>query len=118
MYQLTKSASIKRLADGANIPAAPGNSDYRDYLAWVAAGNTAAPRDPQEVADEIASEARQTQDRTDAAAAKADNKLNALANMTPAQVRAWVAANVGNLADAKDTIATLAVAVSILARRL
>jgi len=38
--------------------------------------------------------------------------------MTPAQVRAWVDANVTNLSQAQDAIKTLAIAVSILARRL
>jgi hypothetical protein len=38
--------------------------------------------------------------------------------MTPDQVVAWVAANVTNLAQAQDAIATLAVAVSVLSRRL
>jgi hypothetical protein len=38
--------------------------------------------------------------------------------MTPAQVQTWVTANVTNLAQAQDAIATLAIAVSILARRL
>ena len=54
----------------------------------------------------------------DAAAAKADAKVAALGEMTPAQVRAWVQANVSSLADAKDVLATLAVAVSVLARRI
>jgi len=65
-----------------------------------------------------AEELKHAQDRADAAAAKADNKLTAFSNMTPAQVRSWIAANVNNLAEAKDAMATLAVAVSILARRL
>ncbi len=59
-----------------------------------------------------------TQDQLDAAAAKAYAKLAALMTMTPAQVQAWVAANVTNLAQAQDAIATLAIAVSVLARRL
>jgi hypothetical protein len=50
--------------------------------------------------------------------AKAYPKLAALAAMTPAEVQAWVQGNVNTLADAKDAIKTLAVAVSILARRL
>lgn len=54
----------------------------------------------------------------DISAAKNYAKLNALKNMTPAQVQAWVAANVTNLSQAQDAIATLAIAVSILARRL
>ena len=43
MYQLTTSTSIKRLSDGAFIPSDPGNRDYREYLDWVAAGNTPEP---------------------------------------------------------------------------
>lgn len=59
-----------------------------------------------------------TQDEIDTTAAKAYAKLNALKNMTPAQVDAWVTANVTNLAQAQDAIKTLAIGVSILARRL
>lgn len=59
-----------------------------------------------------------TQDQQDVIAAKANAKLAALRNMTPAQVGAWVDANVTNLAQAQDAIKTLAIAVSILARRL
>jgi len=43
MYQLTTSTSIIRLSDGAVIPNDPGNSDYREYLEWVEAGNTPEP---------------------------------------------------------------------------
>jgi hypothetical protein len=60
----------------------------------------------------------QSQDEIDAEAARSYAKLKALVAMTPAQVQAWVAANVTNLAQAQDAIATLAVAVSVLARRL
>jgi hypothetical protein len=73
---------------------------------------------PIPTAEQIAAAAVVTQLRADTQAAKADAKLVALAAMTPAQVRAWVAANVTNLADAKDALATLAVCVSILARKL
>jgi hypothetical protein len=59
-----------------------------------------------------------TQDELDATAAKAYAKLVALRAMTPAQVQTWVTANVTNLAQAQDAIMTLAIAVSILARRL
>lgn len=67
---------------------------------------------------EIAAAAQKAKDEADATAAKAYAKLTALRNMTPAQVQSWVAANVTNLAQAQDAIATLAIAVSILARRL
>lgn len=59
-----------------------------------------------------------TPDEADRAAARAYAKLTALKGMTPAQVQAWVAANVTNLAQAQDAIATLAIAVGILARQL
>jgi hypothetical protein len=52
------------------------------------------------------------------AAARAYAKLAALKTMTPAQVQTWVSANVTNLAQAQDAIATLAIAVGILARQL
>lgn len=39
------SDSIRRLADGASIPFAPDNTDYQEYLAWLAKGNTPLPAD-------------------------------------------------------------------------
>jgi hypothetical protein len=45
-YQLTNNAFIRRLADNAFIPNDPGNRDYREYLAWVEAGNEPLPPDP------------------------------------------------------------------------
>ena len=32
-------------SDGAFIPANPDNTDYQDYLKWVAEGNTPLPAD-------------------------------------------------------------------------
>jgi hypothetical protein len=58
------------------------------------------------------------QNATDIATAKQYAKLTALSQMTPAQVKAYVTANVTTLAQAQDAITTLAIAVSILARRL
>ena len=39
---------IKRLSDNAFIPFDPANTDYADYLEWLAEGNEPLPADPVE----------------------------------------------------------------------
>ena len=67
---------------------------------------------------EVAKKAQDDKEAVDHAAAKNYAKLTALKNMSPAEIQAWVMANVNTLAQAKDAIMTLAVGLSILARRL
>jgi hypothetical protein len=45
MYKLYGNYII-RLADNAYIPISADNSDYQEYLSWVAASNTPLPADP------------------------------------------------------------------------
>lgn len=49
MYKLTKDPSIvQRLSDEAFIPSDERNIDFREYLAWIAAGNKPSTADESE----------------------------------------------------------------------
>ncbi len=39
MYKLTIFQTVQRLSDNAFIPFDPENTDYQEYLEWVAEGN-------------------------------------------------------------------------------
>ena len=43
-----KSKTLKRLSDNAFIPFDPANTDYAEYLEWLAEGNEPLPADTPE----------------------------------------------------------------------
>jgi hypothetical protein len=49
MYKLIKVnnivCAILRVSDNASIPLSEGNTDYQEYLKWVAEGNEPLPAD-------------------------------------------------------------------------
>jgi hypothetical protein len=54
MYKLiqpqrySEAVAIQRLADNAFIPFDPANTDYQEYLKWVAEGNQPLPAEETE----------------------------------------------------------------------
>ena len=51
MYKLVKflnDQSVERLHDNLCIPFHPSNTDYQEYLAWLAEGNEPLPADEPE----------------------------------------------------------------------
>lgn len=97
--------------------------DYETGITWADAR-------PKPSWDELlATDAANESDAAAAAAAEAVEavnrqttraypKLAALKSMSPAEVSAWVDANINTLADIKDALKTLAIAVAYLARKI
>ena len=45
MYKIIDETTINRLSDNAFIPMDEQNTDYQEYLKWVAEGNLPSPAD-------------------------------------------------------------------------
>jgi hypothetical protein len=74
---------------------------------------------PREITpEETARKQAQTENDADLATLKGNNVLMNFLSMTPAQIDAWVAANVTNLAEARNALALLAKIVNLGLRRV
>lgn len=99
----------------------PGTPEWGEYMAAMARGEPVDPMpppppppppSPEEVgarAEIVACETVRSELRLDAA-------VRALRNRTPAQVDAWIDANVNSLADARAVLKILARIVALIAR--
>lgn len=81
---------------------------------WKTAG--APARTPQKIAADAAAQAQALADMQAVVSAKADPVINYLVTHTPAECAQYVQTNVTNLATAKDVLAKMAMALSVLAR--
>lgn len=93
---------------------------WAEYEAWIAAGNVPDPYVPdppppptQAELDALAELAARGQMRT---ALRVDSTIDYLRTHTPAEVAAWVNANVTDLASARTVLSKMAMIVAYLAR--
>lgn len=91
---------------------------WSEYQAWLAGGGIPdpLPPDPALPPAEAAARAELAARATMRAALKADNTIDFLRTHTPAECEAWVAANVTDLASAKNVLGKLSIIVAYLAR--
>lgn len=47
-YGFTQPTSVTRSLDNASIPFDPANTDYQEYLKWLAEGNQPLPADGEQ----------------------------------------------------------------------
>lgn len=103
---------VTNLATGEIV--LPGMPAWRDYEAWLVAGGVPEPRivPPADLEAQAEIAARVAMRAT----LRADTVVQYLRTHTPAEVAAYVAANVADLASARSVLSKMAMVVAYLAR--
>ena len=106
-YKLSGNGVV-RTRDGVFIPRDPDNIHWREYEAWLDDGHSPEPADPPPP-EEGARRARRQ-------ALRAYSMIQRLETATPAEIDAWIDANVTTIAQARTVLKALCVAMSVLLR--
>lgn len=95
-----------------------GSPAWDDYQAYLAAGGVTLPAAPPLplTLDEEAARTENALREAQWAELRGDAALRALRNRTPAEVSAWIDANVSNLAEARTVLKMLARVIAALIR--
>jgi hypothetical protein len=117
-YQLLREG-VWDLLDGVAILPQRDPTRWQAYLEWLAVeGNRPLPLapPPPPSQEELDARAEETTRRGIINELRVDAAISALRNRTPAQVDAWIDANVTTLAEARTVLKILARILAILAR--
>jgi len=115
MYKKTKNTYIIRVADNAIIPDDVKNTDYREYLAWIKAGNTALPIDPK-TQEEVFLEEKTKEIKEEKNKLTSDVLIKYLTEHTAEEIDTYVKNNITTLNDVKNLITKLAIVVGVALR--
>jgi len=107
--KILNSTSIIRVADGAFIPENPLLNEWRDYVTWENAGNVPDEPDPLPAP---------TPEQIEHDTLKGMVKVQELLSLQIPNVPAWVAANITNIAQARDVIMTIILTMLLIRDKL
>lgn len=115
MYKKTNNTYIIRVADNAIIPDDLKNTDYREYLAWINAGNTVLPVDPKSQ-EEVALEEKTKKIKEEKNKLTSDVLVKYLTEHTAEEIDTYIKNNITTLNDVKNIVIKLAIAVGVALR--
>lgn len=115
MYKKTNTTYIIRIADNAIIPDDTKNTDYREYLTWINAGNTVLPVDPKSQ-EEVALEEKTKKIKEEKNKLTSDVLVKYLTEHTAEEIDTYVKNNITTLNDVKTLITKIAIAVGVALR--